>query len=442
MITLERGFVVEAAGAGAASSTSRSRSSTSCSRGWSIQFRLPAILSRAAFGSYSLVNSLVSLVNNVLVTGTIQAVSQVRGAGARARRGASSRPACACTCGSACRSRSLLHRRGAARRVGAPRHVEDRAAHARGPDRRRLLVLRGVRRHRERPAPVPQAGRARHHVRDAARRGPARHGDGRARRGRRDRRLGRRGRRRSCASRSSWVGLPGKIADGGSPAGEADDQVLRRRRDLPRAVQRADVRRHLADQAADDRVLRGARDRARRRGRSASCRGRRALAGYHPDPSVLADVQIGYYAAVQNLARLSYQAIIAATFVVFPLVSRSTFTEDKETTRRYVEVTIALLADVRDGDRGRDGGEPGRRARPGLRARLRAARRPGARAARARQRRVLGVRDRRHDPERRRPHARRDHRPRRSRSASPPSATTSRSRWPPTAATCSRSPRR
>lgn len=63
------------------------------------------------------------------------------------------------------------------------------------------------------------------------------------------------------------------------------------------------------------------------------------LSGYHTDPAVLADVQTGYYAAVQNLARLSYQAIIAATFVVFPLVSRSTFTEDRETTRRYIEVT-------------------------------------------------------------------------------------------------------
>ncbi|HEY5924865.1 MAG TPA: oligosaccharide flippase family protein [Kofleriaceae bacterium] len=61
--------------------------------------------------------------------------------------------------------------------------------------------------------------------------------------------------------------------------------------------------------------------------------------GYHATPSVLADVQVGYYAAVQNLARLSYQAIIAATFVVFPLVSRSTFTEDRETTQRYIAVT-------------------------------------------------------------------------------------------------------
>jgi stage V sporulation protein B len=63
-------------------------------------------------------------------------------------------------------------------------------------------------------------------------------------------------------------------------------------------------------------------------------------ASYRPDPSALADVQVGYYAAVQNLARLSYQAIIAATFVVFPLVSRSTFTDDRDTTRRYVEVTM------------------------------------------------------------------------------------------------------
>ena len=63
------------------------------------------------------------------------------------------------------------------------------------------------------------------------------------------------------------------------------------------------------------------------------------LTGYHFDPSVLADVQNAYYAAAQNLGRLAYQAIIAATFVVFPLVSRSTFTEDKETTRRYIQVT-------------------------------------------------------------------------------------------------------
>jgi O-antigen/teichoic acid export membrane protein len=63
------------------------------------------------------------------------------------------------------------------------------------------------------------------------------------------------------------------------------------------------------------------------------------VSGYAADPSVLADVQNAYYAAVQNIARLSYQAIIAVTFVVFPLVSRSTFSEDNDTTKRYIAVT-------------------------------------------------------------------------------------------------------
>jgi stage V sporulation protein B len=64
------------------------------------------------------------------------------------------------------------------------------------------------------------------------------------------------------------------------------------------------------------------------------------VTGFRFDPSHLADVQIGYYGGAQQLARLPYQAIIAATFVVFPLVSRSTFTEDREATRRYIHVTM------------------------------------------------------------------------------------------------------
>ena len=64
------------------------------------------------------------------------------------------------------------------------------------------------------------------------------------------------------------------------------------------------------------------------------------VTGFSVDPSALADVQVAYYRAVQNLARLSYQAIIAATFVVFPLVSRSTFEDDGETTRRYIRITL------------------------------------------------------------------------------------------------------
>lgn len=54
----------------------------------------------------------------------------------------------------------------------------------------------------------------------------------------------------------------------------------------------------------------------------------------------LADGQVAYYRAVQNLARLSYQAIIAATFVIFPLVSRSTFAADADTTKRYIRTTM------------------------------------------------------------------------------------------------------
>jgi len=39
-----------------------------------VQIRLPAILSRGAFGSFSLVSNIASFVNNVVVTGTIQTV--------------------------------------------------------------------------------------------------------------------------------------------------------------------------------------------------------------------------------------------------------------------------------------------------------------------------------------------------------------------------------
>ncbi|MEZ4400402.1 MAG: polysaccharide biosynthesis C-terminal domain-containing protein [Kofleriaceae bacterium] len=84
-------------------------------------------------------------------------------------------------------------------------------------------------------------------------------------------------------------------------------------------------RSHGADlQATLDRVVPGARQ----------------LAGFTIEPSAMADVQVAYYRAVQNLARLSYQAIIAATFVIFPLVSRSTFEDDGATTRRYINVTL------------------------------------------------------------------------------------------------------
>lgn len=65
-----------------------------------------------------------------------------------------------------------------------------------------------------------------------------------------------------------------------------------------------------------------------------------AVAGYELAPASAADAQVGYYRAVQNLARLSYQFIIAATFVIFPLVSRTTFQDDSGATRRYIHTTM------------------------------------------------------------------------------------------------------
>lgn len=51
------------------------------------------------------------------------------------------------------------------------------------------------------------------------------------------------------------------------------------------------------------------------------------------------------YQALRTLALLPYQALIVITFVIFPLVSRSTFAEDRDATRAYVTQTLryALL---------------------------------------------------------------------------------------------------
>lgn len=71
------------------------------------------------------------------------------------------------------------------------------------------------------------------------------------------------------------------------------------------------------------------------------------------DPAHYANVQAGFYGAVQNVARIPYQLILAVTFIIFPLVSRSTFDQDIERTRGYVRTTMryslvvtALLAAV------------------------------------------------------------------------------------------------
>ncbi|HEY4185896.1 MAG TPA: oligosaccharide flippase family protein [Polyangia bacterium] len=53
----------------------------------------------------------------------------------------------------------------------------------------------------------------------------------------------------------------------------------------------------------------------------------------------------GHYAALRTLALLPYQALLVVTFVIFPLISRATFAEDREATRAYVTQTLryALL---------------------------------------------------------------------------------------------------
>jgi stage V sporulation protein B len=53
----------------------------------------------------------------------------------------------------------------------------------------------------------------------------------------------------------------------------------------------------------------------------------------------------GSYQALRTLALLPYQALIVITFVIFPLVSRSTFAEDRDATRAYITQTLryALL---------------------------------------------------------------------------------------------------
>ena len=48
----------------------------------------------------------------------------------------------------------------------------------------------------------------------------------------------------------------------------------------------------------------------------------------------------GHYQALRTLALLPYQALLVVTFVIFPLVSQSTFVADREATRAYVTQTL------------------------------------------------------------------------------------------------------
>ena len=58
-----------------------------------------------------------------------------------------------------------------------------------------------------------------------------------------------------------------------------------------------------------------------------------------PD-ATLASENAAYYGAAVNVANITYQVIISATFVIFPLVSQATFAKDREKTQAYVTNTL------------------------------------------------------------------------------------------------------
>ena len=74
------------------------------------------------------------------------------------------------------------------------------------------------------------------------------------------------------------------------------------------------------------------------------------LAGAEDLFKIMSDKFAGFYGAVLNLARIPYQGVIAVTFVIFPLISASTFADDLATTRGYIRSTfrycILLIAGV------------------------------------------------------------------------------------------------
>ena len=48
----------------------------------------------------------------------------------------------------------------------------------------------------------------------------------------------------------------------------------------------------------------------------------------------------GYYSAAVDIANLTYQIVVSVTFVVFPLVSQSTFADDRARTQGYISNTL------------------------------------------------------------------------------------------------------
>jgi O-antigen/teichoic acid export membrane protein len=60
------------------------------------------------------------------------------------------------------------------------------------------------------------------------------------------------------------------------------------------------------------------------------------------NPVELASTYTAYYGTAQSLAFIPYQAILAVAFVIFPLISRSTFDQDLKATQTYIRQTLRL----------------------------------------------------------------------------------------------------
>jgi O-antigen/teichoic acid export membrane protein len=54
----------------------------------------------------------------------------------------------------------------------------------------------------------------------------------------------------------------------------------------------------------------------------------------------LSSALVGIYNGVLSLALLPYQVVLAVAFVVFPLISRSTFEQDRDSSKSYIEGTL------------------------------------------------------------------------------------------------------
>jgi stage V sporulation protein B len=56
--------------------------------------------------------------------------------------------------------------------------------------------------------------------------------------------------------------------------------------------------------------------------------------------ATIASENAGYYGGAINFANITYQLVISVTFVVFPLVSQSTFINDRSQTQVYISNTV------------------------------------------------------------------------------------------------------